>query len=92
MTARKYSTRRKSDRETLGPLLTRARFKLDVAQSEMARTLGVTRGAVWQWENDANVPRLSNRLFDIGECYRLPVVDIALAAVATIAKRRKVAT
>lgn len=46
-------------RENFGKRVSMMREARDLAQEDIARTLGVTRAAVWQWENGKSFPRNS---------------------------------
>lgn len=52
-----------------------AREKAGMTQAEFARALGVTQGAVYQWENGLTSPRLKV-LVTMAELLKVPLNDL----------------
>jgi transcriptional regulator with XRE-family HTH domain len=46
--------------QTVGALIRDARVKKGMSKAELARRVGVTRGAVWEWERDNCFPHRDN--------------------------------
>lgn len=55
----------------LGEKIRKARNEAGVSQGQLAKTLGVTRVSVSQWENSATTPGI-NRLVDISRALNVP--------------------
>jgi transcriptional regulator with XRE-family HTH domain len=58
----------------LGPNITRARKRRGLSVAELAKELGISRAAVYQWERNARAPA-KRHVLKLAEILQLPLKD-----------------